>query len=68
MGSGHLCLVVEDLVATYDVLSERGIRFIGRRTEVTAGINKGARAAYLIGPDDIRFELFQRPPAPPTAR
>jgi lactoylglutathione lyase len=61
LGSGHLCLVVEDLVATYEALSERGIRFVGRPTEVTAGINKGARAAYLVGPDEIRFELFQRP-------
>jgi catechol 2,3-dioxygenase-like lactoylglutathione lyase family enzyme len=71
-GSGHLCFYVDDMPATCEVLRERGVRFLGRPTEITAGVNRGAMAVYLEGPDGIRLELFQRPPgtpaAPPAAR
>lgn len=61
VGSGHLCLVVDDVRAMHRLLSARGVRFAGQPSEVTAGANKGAWAVYMVGPDDIRFELFQRP-------
>jgi lactoylglutathione lyase len=61
VGSGHVCFLVDDIVATHAALSGRGVRFVGPPAEVTAGVNRGARAIYLLGPDNIRFELFQKP-------
>jgi catechol 2,3-dioxygenase-like lactoylglutathione lyase family enzyme len=66
-GSGHLCFYVDDMPATCEVLRERGVRFLGRPTEITAGVNRGAMAVYVEGPDGIRLELFQRPPATSSA-
>ena len=62
IGSGHLCFLVGDIMSTYASLSSHGIRFVGPPAEVTAGVNKGAYAIYFWGPDDLRFELFQKPP------
>jgi catechol 2,3-dioxygenase-like lactoylglutathione lyase family enzyme len=61
VGSGHICFVLDDLIVDYGVLTAQGVHFVGQPTEVTAGVNKGARATYLIGPDNVRFEIFQRP-------
>ncbi len=61
LGSGHLCFQVDDIHSTYNQLKSMGIEFVGRPTEVTAGVNKGGYATYFIGIDNIRFELFQKP-------
>lgn len=61
-GMAHLCFLVDDIMADYAALSERGIQFVGPPAEVTAGVNKGARAIYFAGPDNIPLELFQKPP------
>jgi hypothetical protein len=58
--------LVDDIVEDHARLSERGIQFVGPPAEVTAGVNQGARAIYFAGPDDIPFELFQRPPGAGT--
>jgi catechol 2,3-dioxygenase-like lactoylglutathione lyase family enzyme len=63
VGSAHLCFLVDDMVADHASLTERGIQFVGPPAEVTAGVNKGARAIYFTGPDNVPLELFQRPPA-----
>jgi catechol 2,3-dioxygenase-like lactoylglutathione lyase family enzyme len=63
VGSAHLCFLVDDIMADYALFSDRGIRFVGPPAEITAGVNTGARAIYFAGPDDVPFELFQRPPS-----
>jgi lactoylglutathione lyase len=68
IASGHICFYVADIFATHRMLSEAGMRFAGRPAEVTAGVNKGAYAIYFWGPDSLRFELFQRPPAATNGR
>lgn len=62
VGTAHLCFLVDDIMDDYARLSERGIQFVGPPAEVTAGVNKGARAIYFAGPDNVPFELFQKPP------
>ena len=61
-GSVHCCLLVDDIQADFQALSQRGARFAGPPVEVTAGVNKGAYAVHFGGPDNIRLELFQGPP------
>ena len=61
-GNAHLAFVVDDLDAEYRRLKDRGVRFKSSPNEVTFGINRGARAVYLNGPDGIALELLQ--PAP----
>lgn len=61
LGSGHLCFQVDDIHATFSELRAIGIEFVGRPTEITAGVNKGGFATYFKGVDGIRFELFQKP-------
>jgi Lactoylglutathione lyase and related lyases len=58
-GNAHLCFLSRDIEADYRRLSGRGVRFVSAPNTVTWGINAGARAVYLLGPDDIRLELFQ---------
>jgi lactoylglutathione lyase len=61
LGSGHVCFQVDDIHNTYLELRSVGMEFVGKPTEVTAGVNKGGFAAYFKGVDGIRFELFQKP-------
>jgi catechol 2,3-dioxygenase-like lactoylglutathione lyase family enzyme len=61
VGSAHLCFLVDDMATDHALFSDRGIRFVGPPAEVTAGVNKGARAIYFDGPDDVPLELFQKP-------
>ncbi len=61
VASAHFCFLVDDIMAEHASLSQRGVQFIGTPAEVTAGVNRGARAVYFMGPDNIRFELYQKP-------
>ncbi len=61
-GNAHLCFLVDDIEEVIARLSGNGARFLSGPNSVTFGVNKGARAVYFVGPDDIRLELFQ--PAP----
>ena len=61
LGSGHLCFQVDNIQATYLKMCSLGIEFVGKPTEVTAGINKGGYATYFKSVDGIRFEIFQKP-------
>ena len=61
VGSSHVSLVVEDLVAAYEELKARGAEFRSPPVEITAGANQGGWGVYLLDPDGITVELFQRP-------
>lgn len=61
-GNAHLCFVTDDIEADAARLAAAGARLVSAPNTVTWGINRGARAVYLVGPDGIRLELFQPPP------
>lgn len=58
-GNAHIAFAVEDLDAAYAELSAKGVRFKSAPVEITHGRNKGAKAVYLLDPDDITLELVQ---------
>ena len=58
-GGTHLCLVVDDLQAAYESLSERGVRFRSAPIEITAGPNKHGKVVYFYDPDNYVLELFE---------
>ncbi len=62
-GNRHLCFIVDDIWAAYRELTSQGVVFVNEPAEVTAGINKGARAAYFRDPDGFSLEMIQPPPA-----
>jgi catechol 2,3-dioxygenase-like lactoylglutathione lyase family enzyme len=64
-GNVHVSFMVEDLDAAYEELSAKGVRFKSPPVEITHGRNRGAKAVYLLDPDDITLELVQ--PAPRAA-
>jgi extradiol dioxygenase family protein len=51
--------VVDDLDAVYRDLSARGVRFKSPPVVIDHGRNAGAKAVYLLDPDDITLELVQ---------
>ncbi|MEE3371751.1 MAG: VOC family protein [Planctomycetota bacterium] len=58
-GVSHLCLLVDDLVASYEDLTARDVRFRSEPVTITAGPNKGGLVVYLYDPDGYVLELFQ---------
>jgi catechol 2,3-dioxygenase-like lactoylglutathione lyase family enzyme len=58
-GNAHVAFMVEDLDAAYAELAARGVRFKSAPVEITHGRNKGAKAVYLLDPDDVTLELIQ---------
>jgi catechol 2,3-dioxygenase-like lactoylglutathione lyase family enzyme len=64
-GISHLCLLVDDLVASYEDLRSRDVRFRSEPVTITAGPNKGGLVVYMYDPDGYVLELFQ--PAPSSA-
>ena len=62
-GQAHLAVAVEDADAMYERLTAAGIRFVSRPNDITEGVNKGGKACYFYGPDDIVHELLQPSPA-----
>jgi len=60
IGITHVCLLVEDLRAMHERLSEAGIDFYSAPVEVDTGANAGGLCLYLRDPDGITLELFQR--------
>jgi catechol 2,3-dioxygenase-like lactoylglutathione lyase family enzyme len=61
VGSSHISLVVEDLLSAYEELNAQGVEFRSPPVEITAGANAGGWGVYLLDPDGITVELFQRP-------
>lgn len=64
-GNVHLCLAVDDAVASWQRAVDAGARPVVPEgpIEVDGGPNAGARAAYLRIHDNISLELFQTPPS-----
>jgi catechol 2,3-dioxygenase-like lactoylglutathione lyase family enzyme len=61
-GNGHLCFIVDDADVVYRELVAKGVRFMSDGPAlITAGVNRGARAAYLRDPDGFTIEIFQPP-------
>ena len=60
-GNSHLCMLVDDLRASYEDLAAKGVRFKSEPVEITAGPNAGGLAIYLSDPDGYTLELFQPP-------
>ncbi len=60
-GHAHVCFLVEDLPAAYAELLAHGVRFISPPVLITAGVNAGGWAVYLVDPSGINLELFQPP-------
>ena len=58
-------LLVDDLVASYEDLRSRDVRFRSEPVTITAGPNKGGLVVYMYDPDGYVLELFQ--PAPSSA-
>ena len=63
-GNAHVAFMVEDLEAAYADLKAKGVRFKSAPVEITHGRNRGAKAVYLLDPDDITLELVQPAPRP----
>lgn len=62
-GASHLAFAVTDIRATHDRLVALGVSFVSAPQAITAGVNKGGYACYLIDPDEITLELVQPPSA-----
>ncbi len=58
-GNTHLCLVVDDLRAAYEELSDQGVKFRSNPVEISAGPNKGGLVIYFYDPDNYILEMFQ---------
>ena len=61
-GESHLAIAVSDAVAMYRRMTAAGVEFFSAPNEITAGVNRGGKACYFRGPDDIVHELFEPPP------
>lgn len=66
VGSSHLALLVSDLWAAYEELKGKGVEFRSPPIEITHGKNQGGWGVYLLDPDGITVELFQRPTQAPS--
>lgn len=58
-GTGHVCLLVEDLDALHPKLEAEGVEFVSEPVTPDIGPNLGGRVVYLKDPDGIRVELLQ---------
>ena len=58
-GTSHICLLVDDLQASYDDLRAKGVHFTSEPVLITAGPNKGGQVIYFQDPDIL--ELFEPP-------
>jgi catechol 2,3-dioxygenase-like lactoylglutathione lyase family enzyme len=59
-GSSHISLYVENLQAAYEELKSKGVRFRSPPVGIDAGANKGSKSLYLLDPDGITVELFEK--------
>lgn len=60
-GTGHVCLLVDDIETVDQGLRSLGYRArSGRPIEITAGPNRGSQAVYFEDPDGYPVEFIQR--------
>ncbi len=62
-GTGHLCIVVDDVDAIHARAIAAGYGAVNPPVTPTSGMWTGGRSVYLLDPDGIRVELVQRGPA-----
>ncbi len=60
-GTGHVCLIVDDLDELHARMVERGAMFVSAVETSTAGPIKGGKVVYMLDPDGIRVELVELP-------
>ena len=60
-GTGHFCLLVDDLDAWYAELTAKGVGSVSEVQVSDAGPIKGGKVVYMIDPDGIRVELVELP-------
>ncbi len=60
-GSAHICLITDDMDATYEQLTSQGVtaRSKGGPVTVTGGPNDGGKGLYVEDPDGNAVELVQ---------
>jgi lactoylglutathione lyase len=61
-GAAHMAFVVDDADAEHERLAALGVRFLSAPNAITAGVNKGGKCCYFLGPDEVTLELVQPPP------
>lgn len=59
VGSSHVAFEVEDIDATYGILTKSGFGAINPPIDIVRDGRKVARAVYALDPDGISVELFQ---------
>jgi catechol 2,3-dioxygenase-like lactoylglutathione lyase family enzyme len=59
LGAHHVALRVDDIQATYDDLTARGVTFLSPPNAIDEGVLQGWRWAYFTDPDGITLELVE---------
>lgn len=59
LGLAHVCYHTDALWPFYERMNAAGVPFIDEPMELPRGLNKGAKAVYMLAPDDIRVELYE---------
>ena len=60
--AAHVCLEVDDIVATWDELMAAGATSQGKIADVSTGSAAGCRAGYIRDPNGIIIELLEMKP------
>lgn len=60
VGCAHLCIIVADIVDTWQRLKACGVQFVSEPVQMTAGANAGGWGVYARDPDGIIVQLAQR--------
>jgi catechol 2,3-dioxygenase-like lactoylglutathione lyase family enzyme len=61
-GIRHICFEIEDVQATYERLSDAGVRFTRPPHTIADGDAAGTVLAFCFDPDGNRVEILQPPP------
>lgn len=59
VGSPHLCILVDDINASYQELKAKGVEFFAEPLHIEGGPLDGCWFVYFRDPDGITLELFQ---------
>ncbi|GHH98923.1 VOC family protein [Neobacillus kokaensis] len=60
-GTGHICLMVENLEEMFKELKAKGVQFKSKKVaNISAGANKGSKAVYMLDPDGYIIELMEK--------
>jgi catechol 2,3-dioxygenase-like lactoylglutathione lyase family enzyme len=63
IGVGHICFLVDDIEATYEELSAKGIKFSSKPVMIAKDHPDcgGVQFCYFYDPDGTTLEIFQAP-------